>query len=77
MKVPAALAAANTVVIKPPEVAPFGSEVFTDLLRRAGFPPGVVNVVPGDAATGRPLVEHPLVKKVTFTGGTATGQRIL
>jgi aldehyde dehydrogenase (NAD+) len=52
MKVPAALAAANTVVIKPPEVAPFGSEVFIDLLRRAGFRPASSTSYPGTPRRG-------------------------
>lgn len=77
MKVPAALAAGNTVVIKPPEVGPFGAETFARIVKEAGFPPGVVNVLPGAAEAGQALVDHPLVQKVTFTGGTATGKRIL
>src|SRR5438270_789913 len=77
MKIPAALAAGNTVVVKPSELTPFCAEHFSDLVEEAGFPPGVVNVLPGDAAAGATLVAHPLVTKVSFTGGPATAHRIL
>lgn len=76
MKVPAALAAGNTVVIKPSELTPFTPTVFADLAREAGIPDGVINIVPGGPAAGAALVEHRLVKKVTFTGGPATAQAI-
>jgi aldehyde dehydrogenase (NAD+) len=77
MKIPAALAAGNTVVVKPSELTPFSGELFMDLIEQAGFPDGVVNILPGNAAAGAALVEHPLVKKVSFTGGPATAQKIL
>jgi aldehyde dehydrogenase (NAD+) len=77
MKVPAALAAGNTVVVKPSELTPFSGELFADLVEQAGFPTGVVNILPGDPAAGAALVEHPLVQKVTFTGGPATARKIL
>ncbi|MCH5675611.1 aldehyde dehydrogenase family protein [Streptomyces gilvus] len=77
MKVPAALAAGNTVVIKPPEITPYSPELFMDLVREAGFPPGVINLLPGNAQAGAALVAHPLVQKVTFTGGPVTATRIL
>jgi aldehyde dehydrogenase (NAD+) len=77
MKIPAALAAGNTVVVKPSELTPFSAEVFMDLVEEAGFPPGVVNILPGDAAAGAALVEHPLVQKVSFTGGPVTARKIL
>jgi aldehyde dehydrogenase (NAD+) len=77
MKVPAALAAGNTVVIKPSEQTPFASELYADLVREAGFPPGVVNVLPGTVAAGARLVDHPLVRKISFTGGPATAKAIL
>ncbi len=72
MKAPAALAAGNTVVIKPSELTPFTGELFMDLVEEAGFPPGVVNLLPGTADAGNRLVTHPLVKKVSFTGALAT-----
>jgi aldehyde dehydrogenase (NAD+) len=77
MKVPAALAAGNTVVIKPSELTPYGPEYFMSLVREAGFPPGVINILPGTGEAGAALVQHPLVKKVTFTGGSATGEQIV
>ena len=77
MKIPAALAAGNTVVVKPSELTPFTGELFADLVEEAGFPPGVVNVLPGAPEAGAALVSHPLVKKVTFTGGPDTAKKIL
>ncbi len=77
MKAPAALAAGNTVVIKPSELTPFTGELFMDLVQEAGFPPAVVNLLPGTADAGHRLVTHPLVKKVSFTGGLATASKIL
>jgi aldehyde dehydrogenase (NAD+) len=77
MKIPAALAAGNTVVVKPSELTPFTGELFADLVAEAGFPPGVVNVVPGAPEAGAALVSHPLVRKVTFTGGPDTARKIL
>jgi aldehyde dehydrogenase (NAD+) len=77
MKIPAALAAGNTVVAKPSEMTPFLGELFADLVEQAGFPPGVVNILPGSTAAGARLVEHPLVKKISFTGGPTTGRHIL
>ncbi|MDN3482651.1 aldehyde dehydrogenase family protein [Arthrobacter sp. APC 3897] len=76
MKVPAALAAGNTVVVKPSELTPFTSMLFADLVTEAGIPEGVFNVVPGGAEAGSALVEHRLVKKVTFTGGPETARKI-
>jgi len=77
MKIPAALAAGNTVVVKPSELTPFSGELFADLVAQAGIPDGVVNILPGDPSAGAALVAHPLVKKVTFTGGPATARKIL
>ncbi|ARE38202.1 aldehyde dehydrogenase (plasmid) [Rhodococcus sp. BH4] len=77
MKIPAALAAGNTIVVKPSELTPFTGELFAELVAAAGIPPGVVNILPGDADAGAALVAHPLVKKITFTGGPDTARRIL
>ncbi len=77
MKIPAALAAGNTVVVKPSELTPFCGELFADLVEEAGIPAGVVNILPGDPQAGAALVAHPLVQKVTFTGGPATARKIL
>jgi acyl-CoA reductase-like NAD-dependent aldehyde dehydrogenase len=76
-KLAPALAAGNTVVIKPSEFTSASVLEFMRLIEDAGFPPGVVNVVTGFGAdVGAPLVEHPLVAKVAFTGSDATGQRV-
>src|SRR3546814_14157940 len=77
MKIPAAVAAGNTVVVKPSELTPFSGELFMDLIEEAGFPPGVVNILPGTAEAGAQLVGHPLVKKVSFPGGPAAATKIL
>ncbi|MBL7491964.1 aldehyde dehydrogenase [Frankia sp. AgB1.9] len=77
MKVPPALAAGNTVVVKPSEMTPFAAELFADLVDEAGFPSGVVSVLPGSVEAGAALVDHPLVQKITFTGGPATATAIL
>lgn len=71
-----ALAAGNTVVIKPSEVTPLSTLRLGELCMEAGFPPGVINVVTGGGAVGAALVEHPLVDRIAFTGSTATGQAI-
>lgn len=76
-KIAPALAAGNTVVIKPSEHTCASLLELAPLFEQAGFPPGVVNVVTGfGAEAGAPLAEHPGVAKVTFTGSTATGARI-
>lgn len=77
-KVAPALAAGNTVVIKPSEVTPLTSVTLVRLLEEAGAPTGVVNILLGDGrGVGAPLVEHPDVDMVSFTGGLATGQSII
>jgi len=76
-KLAPALAAGNTVVIKPSEFTSASTLEFMKLIEQAGFPPGVVNVVTGYGAdVGMPLVEHPLVAKVAFTGSDRTGTLI-
>ncbi len=77
-KVAPALAAGNTVVIKPSEVTPLTSLKLVALLDEAGVPPGAVNILLGDGRTvGAPLVAHPDVDLVSFTGGVPTGQSIM
>jgi betaine-aldehyde dehydrogenase len=77
-KVAPALAAGNTVVIKPSEVTPLTSVLLVRLLEEAGAPPGVVNILLGDGrSAGAPLTEHAGVDMVSFTGGLATGQAIM
>ena len=76
-KMAPALAAGNTVVIKPSEYTSASVLEFMRLVEKAGFPPGVVNVVTGFGPdVGAPLIEHPLVAKVAFTGSDTTGQRV-
>lgn len=75
-KIMPALAAGCTVVLKPSEVTPLTSLRLVELAREAGIPAGVLNLVTGGGSTGRALVEHPLVSKITFTGSTATGKAI-
>lgn len=73
-----ALAAGNTVVLKPSEVAPLAPFALVELARRAGFPPGVVNVVAGlGAEAGAALTSHPDVNHISFVGSTATGRAIM
>jgi acyl-CoA reductase-like NAD-dependent aldehyde dehydrogenase len=77
-KLAPALAAGCTVVVKPAEQAPASTLEFAELFGEAGFPPGVVNVITGyGGEAGAPLVEHPGVDKVAFTGGTATGRAVM
>jgi betaine-aldehyde dehydrogenase len=77
-KVAPALAAGNTVVIKPSEVTPLSSIKLVELLAEAGAPRGVVNLLLGDGpSVGAPLVSHPNVDLVSFTGGLATGRSII
>ncbi len=72
-----ALAAGNTVVAKPPEIAPFGAYRFAELALQAGLPPGVLNVVAGGSEAGEALVRHPGVAKVSFTGGRDTARHVI
>jgi acyl-CoA reductase-like NAD-dependent aldehyde dehydrogenase len=76
-KIAPALAAGNTVVLKPATDAPLTALRLAELALEAGFPPGVLNVVPGRGQiAGDALVEHPLVTKISFTGSTAVGRGI-
>jgi aldehyde dehydrogenase (NAD+) len=73
-KLAPALAAGNTVVIKPSEHASASALAFVELFEKAGFPPGVVNTLTGfPDQVGAPLAQHPRVAKLTFTGGEAGG----
>jgi acyl-CoA reductase-like NAD-dependent aldehyde dehydrogenase len=76
-KVGPALAAGNTVVAKPAETTPLATLRVAELAGEAGLPPGVLNVVTGGPETGETLVAHPGVRRVAFTGQTATGRRIM
>ncbi|MHC8287181.1 aldehyde dehydrogenase family protein [Pseudomonas sp. XS1P51] len=73
-----ALAAGNTVVLKPSELTPLSTLRIAELMKEVGFPDGVVNIVPGYGHTaGQRLAEHHDVAKIAFTGSTATGRRIV
>ena len=72
-----ALAAGDTVVAKPPELAPFGMLRFGELALEAGVPPGVVNIVVGGATAGQALSGHADIDKLTFTGGAATAHAVM
>ena len=73
-----ALAAGNCVVLKPAEITPLSTLRIAELMAEVGFPPGVVNILPGYGHTaGQHLAEHPGVDKIAFTGSTATGRRIV
>jgi aldehyde dehydrogenase (NAD+) len=75
-KIAPALAAGNTVVLKPAETTPLTALHFGGICQQADLPPGVVNIVTGAGETGRLLVEHPGVDKVAFTGSTEVGRSI-
>jgi aldehyde dehydrogenase (NAD+) len=75
-KIAPALAAGNTVVLKPAETTPLTALLFAEICQQAQLPPGVVNIVTGAGETGRLLVEHPGVDKVAFTGSTEVGRAI-
>ena len=75
-KIAPALAAGNTVVLKPAEYTPLTALLFAELCVEAGLPAGVVNIVTGDGATGAALVAHPDVNKIAFTGSTDVGREI-
>jgi acyl-CoA reductase-like NAD-dependent aldehyde dehydrogenase len=76
IKIAPALAAGNTVVHKPAEETPLTALLLAEVLRDAGVPDGVFNVVTGDGTTGELLVSDPRVDKIAFTGSTPVGRRI-
>jgi len=75
-KIAPALAAGNTVVLKPAETTPLTALLFAQVCQQAELPPGVVNIVTGDGRTGAALVDHPGIDKVAFTGSTEVGKAI-
>jgi aldehyde dehydrogenase (NAD+) len=75
-KLAPALAAGNTVVLKPAETTPLTALVLAEICQQADLPPGVVNVIPGAGDTGAALVRHRGVDKVAFTGSTEVGRQI-
>jgi aldehyde dehydrogenase (NAD+) len=75
-KIAPALAAGNTVVLKPAETTPLTALLFAEICQQADLPAGVVNIVTGAGETGRALVNHPDINKVAFTGSTEVGRYI-
>ncbi len=75
-KIAPALAAGNTVVLKPAETTPLTAITLAEIIAECDLPPGVVNVLPGGPAVGQALVDHPGVDKIAFTGSTAVGKAI-
>ncbi len=75
-KIAPALAAGNTVVLKPAEFTSLTAIAFAELAHEAGLPPGVLNIVTGDGSTGKALVDHGGVDKIAFTGSTEVGKQI-
>src|SRR3989442_6523990 len=75
-KVAPALAAGNTVVLKPAEFTPLTALLFAEIAAETGLPAGVLNIVTGDGETGKLLVAHPDVDKIAFTGSTEVRRAI-
>jgi len=75
-KIAPALACGNTLVFKPAEFTSLTALAFAELCQEAGLPPGVVNIVTGDGATGAAIVAHPDIDKIAFTGSTEVGRQI-
>ncbi|PIQ25304.1 betaine-aldehyde dehydrogenase [bacterium (Candidatus Blackallbacteria) CG17_big_fil_post_rev_8_21_14_2_50_48_46] len=76
-KMAPALAAGNTIVLKPAEQTPLTALRLAELFKQAGVPDGVVNVITGDGSTGEALVKHPGVDKIAFTGSTEVGRKVM
>ena len=77
-KLAPALATGNAVVLKPSEVTPLSALKLAELVKEAGFPDGVFNVIVGYGATaGQAITEHPGIGKVSFTGSTLVGRKVM
>ncbi|MGL4611524.1 MAG: aldehyde dehydrogenase family protein [Trueperaceae bacterium] len=75
-KIAPALAAGNTIVLKPAEFTPLTALLFAEICQEVDLPPGVVNIVTGDGDTGAAIVDHPDIDKLAFTGSTEVGKII-
>jgi aldehyde dehydrogenase (NAD+) len=75
-KIAPALAAGNTIVLKPAEWTPLTALLFAEIAAQAGLPPGVLNIVTGDGSVGERIVAHPDINKIAFTGSTEVGRTI-
>jgi betaine-aldehyde dehydrogenase len=76
-KIGPALAAGCTIILKPAPGTPLSTLLLPELIKEAGFPDGVINIITGGNETGQALVEHPDVRMVSLTGSTATGKKIM
>ena len=76
-KIAPAIACGNTVVLKPAEYTSLTALFFAELCMKAKLPNGVINIVTGDGSTGQHITNHPLVKKIAFTGSTEVGKKII
>ncbi|KAM5350797.1 hypothetical protein ACJ41O_007302 [Fusarium nematophilum] len=76
LKAAPALATGNVMIVKPSEKTPLGSLAAAPLFERAGFPPGVIQVITGPGSTGALLADHMRIRKISFTGSVATGRMI-
>jgi len=76
-KIAPAIACGNTVVLKPAEYTSLTAIFFAELCMKAKLPKGVINIVTGDGSTGQHITNHPLVKKIAFTGSTEVGKSII
>jgi aldehyde dehydrogenase (NAD+) len=77
MKLAPAFAAGNCVILKSPELSPFGVMRLAEILRDAGLPDGVLSVLSGDKETGQAIIRHPDVAKIVFTGGATVARSIM
>ena len=77
MKLAPAFTAGNCVILKSPELSPFGPMRLAEICREAGLPDGVLSVLSGDSHTGQAIIRHPGVAKVAFTGGSAVARSIM
>src|ERR1700753_987821 len=76
MKVGPALPMGNTFILKPSEKTPFAALALGPLIKEAGFPPGVFQILPGDGSTGALISSHMKIRKVSFTGSIPTGKKV-
>ena len=75
-KIAPALAAGNTVILKPAEFTSLTALLFAEIVEKAGLPKGVVNILTGMGETGQAIVSHPDIDKIAFTGSTEVGKAI-
>ena len=76
LKAAPALATGNVLIVKPSEKTPLGTLAVAPLFEKAGFPPGVIQVITGPGSTGALLAEHMRIRKISFTGSIITGKKV-